>query len=226
MVRSGYSIAAALYPQDLVTDIVQALEAGLGIKTTTVGGGDSPLVRPVFQPAERINGKSLSYDQLVDILLLSPPGETQRAIARRVGYSESWLSRIIASDAFQARLAQRLEKDIEPERREVFRMRFASIEEEARGILHASLARLAERLQDPAGVPDELVVKSVAVTSKLLGYGARQEPATAPVNLHFHLEQLAQNVRNLHKAPTAIEGTFTAAPAPSGGDSSQPEQVK
>lgn len=206
-----------------MTDIAQVLKTGLGIKTTAEAGeGSAVVVRPVFQPAERINGKSLSYDQLVDILLLSPPGETQRAIARRVGYSESWLSRIIASDAFQARLAARLEKDIEPERREVFRLRFASIEEEARGILKASLERLAERMQDPAGVPDELVIKSVAVTSKLLGYGARQEPTAPPVNLHFHLEQLAKNVRNLNKAPINGESHAIPGARPTGEDSLLP----
>lgn len=167
-------------------------------------------------PAARITGKMLSYDQICDALLLSPPGETQGALARKLGYSQSWLSRIIASDAFQAKLAQRIEKDIEPERRETMRLRFASIEEEARGILLASLNKLAARLEDPAGVPDDLVVKSASMTSKLLGYGARQEPTHPPVNLHFHLEQLAQNVRNLNKAPSAvIEGTST--PVPTGG---------
>lgn len=191
--------------------------ASMGIQTSGSAGGGLSVGRPAFQPAERITGKSLSYDQLVDILLLSGPGETQRALAKRVGYSESWLSRIIASDAFQARLAERLEKDIEPERREIFKMRFASIEEEARGILKASLEKLAERLQNPAGVPDELVVKSIAVTAKLLGYGARQEPTAPPVNLHFHLEKLAANVRNLNKAPINGE-SYPVAPAPGGED--------
>jgi hypothetical protein len=179
------------------------------------GAIGSSVPRPPIQPAERISGKTLSYDQLVDILLMSPPGETQRALARRVGYSESWLSRIIASDAFQARLAERIEKDIEPERREAFRLRFASIEEEARGILLGSLQKLAQRLEDPAGVPDQLVVKSVEVTSRLLGYGARQDPAPPRVEMHVHLEQLANNLRNLNGAPKAIEGTCEEVTPPS-----------
>jgi hypothetical protein len=200
--------------------------ARIGIQPSSVAS-ESPAgvtVRPALvRPAERISGKTLSYDQLVDILLLSPPGETQRAIAAKVGYSESWLSRIIASDAFQARLAERIEKDIEPERREVMRLRFASIEEEARGVLLMSLQKLSARLQDPAGVPDELVVKSAAVTSKLLGYGARDNGSNpAPINMHFHLEQLAANVRNLNKAPSAIEGTFTAVPPAETGAPSVP----
>jgi DNA-binding Lrp family transcriptional regulator len=173
-----------------------------------LGGTVATVTRPAMQFGERISGKSLGYDQLVDILLMSPPGETQRALARRVGYSESWLSRIIASDAFQARLAERIEKDIEPERREAFKLRFASIEEQARGLLLDSLQKLTARLEDPAGVPDQLVVKTVEVTSKLLGYGARTEQPTARVEMHVHLEQLASNVRKLNRAPingTAVE---------------------
>ena len=145
----------------------------------------------------------LSYDQLVDELLLSPPGETQRSMARRLGYSESWLSRIFASDAFQVRLATRIEKDVEPERREILRLKFASIEEQARGILRASLDKLAARLEDPAGVPEQLIVKSVDVTAKLLGYGARKEQPPAKVEMHLHLEQLAGNLRRLNRAPVA-----------------------
>jgi hypothetical protein len=187
-------------PQDVL--------AAMGIANSSPEVGRPVTVaRPPMQFGERISGKSLGYDQLVDILLMSPPGETQRALARRVGYSESWLSRIIASDAFQARLAERIEKDIEPERREAFKLRFASIEEQARGLLLDSLQKLTARLEDPAGVPDQLVVKTVEVTSKLLGYGARRDEAPPRVEMHVHLEQLASNVRKLNKAP--INGTAT-----------------
>jgi hypothetical protein len=181
-----------------MNDAVRSALAGIGISA----------------PAERIGARAMSYDQLVDIFLLSPPGETQRALARRVGYSESWLSRIIASDAFQSRLAERIEKDVEPERREAMKLRFASIEEEARGILLGSLQKLAAKLDDPAGVPDQLMVKSIEVTSRLLGYGARNDPPAPRVEMHLHLEQLAQNLRNLNGAPKAdvIEGQCSPLP--------------
>lgn len=213
-IRGWYSIPARLATQDpRVSTTPAEVLAQMGIPAADVGGGDSP-PRPVLVlPSTRITGKMLSYDQLVDELLMSPPGETQRAMAKRLGYSESWLSRIIASDAFQSRLAERIEKDVEPERREMMRLRFASIEEEARGVLLTSLKKLAVRLEDPAGVPDELVLRSAAVTSKLLGYGARQDAPPQKVEMHVHLEQLAANVRNLNKAPSHIEGTFTALPA-------------
>lgn len=175
---------------------------------------------PGGNPPDRITGQSISYDQIVDELLLAPPGETQRALAKRLGYHETWLSRLIASDSFQVRLAKRLEQ-IDPERREIFRLRFATIEEEARGILLTSLHKLAARLEDPAGVPDQLVVKSVEVTSKLLGYGARTEQPSPKVEMHLHLEQLANNLRNLNGAPNAktLEGECSeVAPVPTGGN--------
>ena len=167
---------------------------------------------PVPVP-ERITSKNLTYDQIVDEVLLSPPGETQGALARRIGYTQSWLSTLISSDAFQAKLAERIEKHIEPERREMFRLRFASIEEEAKAILHRSLSILKERLYDPAGVPDQLVVKSVETTSRLLGYGARNEPAAPQVNLNIHIQELADNLRNLNRAPdVSVVATQPAGP--------------
>jgi hypothetical protein len=160
--------------------------------------------RPPIPLSERITGKTLSYDALVDIMLLSPPGETQTQIARRLGYSPSWLSRIIASDAFQAKMADRIEKDVEPERREMIRLRFASIEEEAKGLLQASLQKLSAKLEQPE-VSEELLVKTATMTSKLLGYGARNDLPAPKVEMHVHLTQLADNVRKLSRAPINSE---------------------
>jgi hypothetical protein len=158
--------------------------------------GDKPLIR----------GKDISYDQIVDALLLSAPGKTQTQIAREMGYTPSWLSRIIANDAFQAKLAARIEEVVEPERRAAFQARFAGIEEEARGILHESLRQLSEKLDNPAGCPDTLVLKSIEVTQRLLGYGAREEPRQPPVEMHVHLESLAENLRKLNSSPSANNG--------------------
>lgn len=197
----------------------QQFLSGLGISPSSAPSAGRPAGG---NPPDRITGQSLGYDQIVDELLLSPPGETQGHLARRLGYTQAWLSRLIASDAFQVRLAKRLEA-IEPDRREMFRLRFASIEEEARGILMASLQKLSDRLQDPAGVPDQLVVKSVEVTSRLLGYGARRDEPPAKVEMHVHLEELAQNLRKLNGAPSAqvIEGECQVIepPGPPGGRS-------
>lgn len=196
--------------------------AGMGIGPGP-GSGPGPGRPAGGNPPSRITGQSLGYDEIVNELLLSPPGETQRSLAKRLGYTESWLSRLVASDSFQTRLSKRLEA-IEPEKREIFRLRFASIEEEARGILLESLKKLSNRLEDPAGVPDQLIVKSVEVTSRLLGYGARAEQPPPKVEMHVHLNELADNLRKLNGAPSAqvIEGectTIATVPAGGGGQS-------
>lgn len=182
--------------------------ADLGI---AAGEGSSVLARV---PTQRLTATSLTYDQIVDEVLLSPPTETQGALAKRLGYTQSWLSRLISSDAFQVKLAERIEKHIEPDRREAFRLRFATIEAESRAILLGSLQKLSTRLADPAGVPDELLIKSASMTSKLLGYGARAEP-TAPqrVDMHLHLHQLATNLRNLNQAPNISDAVVATQPA-------------
>jgi hypothetical protein len=155
----------------------------------------------------------------VDELLLSPPGETQRALAKRLGYTQSWLSRLIASDAFQMRLAKRIE-ELDPDKREIFRLRFATIEEEARGILLTSLQKLSEKLNDPVEPEPDLLLKSAAMTSKLLGYGARAEQPAPKVEMHLHLEQLAKNLRNLNQAPSVLEGEFKTITGRSSGEAS------
>lgn len=173
-----------------------------------VAGRPSPAVGSV-QPPVRLTAASLTYDQIVDEVLLSPPAETQGQLAKRIGYSQSYLSRLIASDAFQAKLADRIEKTIEPERRDIFKLRFASIEEEARGILKRSLEKLADRLDDPVGVPDQLLIKSAEMSGKLLGYGARHDPAAPQrVDMHLHLHQLATNLRNLSAAPDVSDAVI------------------
>ena len=167
----------------------------------------------------QITTVSLTYEQIVDALLLSPPTETQGQLAKRLGYSQSYLSRLIASDAFQVRLADRIEKSIEPERQAAFKLRFASIEEEARGILKNSLRLLAEKLDqpDPDLIPAQLIIKSAEMTSKLLGYGARDLPGTPQrVDMHLHLHQLRDNLRNLNQSPDVSDAEIVVKSAASG----------
>jgi hypothetical protein len=198
----GYSWAVADAPGETGLNAVASVLQGLGIEGTPAE----------LSPPERITSKSLTYDQIVDELLLSPPGETQGALAKRLGYTQSWLCTLMASDAFQAKLHERIEKSVEPERQAAFKLRFASIEEEARGILKNSLRLLAEKLEQPAElIPPQLVIKSVEVTSKLLGYGARDVPGTPQrVDMHLHLHQLRENLMNLNQAPDVSDATIVA----------------
>lgn len=182
--------------------------------------------RPAPVPTGRqdIKKLSLSHDELIT-LLLANPFKTHREIAAFAGYTESWLSRIIASDCFQVRLAERLEKEIEPERRAAIRAHFASVEELAQGSLRRCLELMAERLDKPSeGIADQFLIKSTEMHAKLLGYGARVEPAVPPVNLQVHLHALGDNMVRLLRSKRAdvLEGEAQQQPQPSsaGGEES------
>lgn len=180
---------------------------------------------PAPSGRQDIKKLSLSHDELIT-LLLANPFKTHREIAAFAGYTESWLSRIIASDCFQVRLAERLEKEVEPERRAAIRAHFASVEELAQGSLRRCLELMAERLDKPSeGIADQFLIKSTEMHAKLLGYGARVEPTAPPVNLQVHLHTLGDNMVRLLRSKRAdvIEGE--TAPGASPGGTAENENV-
>lgn len=204
----SHGIQARFAPGSEIREIL-ALDASEALAGLGIAAQAPP---PVAVPAARITGKAITYDAIIDQMLANPL-RTQRELARLVGYTESWFSRLIASDSFQTRLAFRIDRDVTPEQQEAIRLRFASIEEEAKGILLASLRKLSERLEDPAGVPDQLLIENVKVTQRLLGYGARPENPAPRVEMHLHLERLANNLRTLDRAPVASDAEIVEKPA-------------
>src|ERR1035437_5639110 len=76
-------------------------------------------------------------------LLVQDPWITQNQIAAHFGYTASWVSTIITSDAFQSLLASRREEIVDP-------ILKATMEERFRGLVPRSLEMLAEKLNRPA----------------------------------------------------------------------------
>lgn len=122
-----------------------------------------------------------SHDAMID-LILTRPGITQTEIAATYGYTPAWVSNIIASDAFQAKLADRREQFIDP----VIK---ASIEERLKGLVVRSIAVLNEKLDQPQ-VSDKVALRALELGAKGLGIGghAPQKPTT--VNLYNLKERL------------------------------------
>lgn len=106
---------------------------------------------------------SWSHDAMIDIILANPT-LTQGQLAEKLGYSVGWTSRVIGSDAFQARLAQRKTEIINPEI-------IASFEERIQGLASQSLEVISRKL-DATSSP-ELAVKAFELSTKALGLGAR-----------------------------------------------------
>jgi hypothetical protein len=106
---------------------------------------------------------SYSHQALIDIII-SNPMVTQREMAARFGYTESWISSVIASDSFQEVLNLRREEIIDPVIKASIEERFKALVIESQRILMKKL----EVTQDP-----ELALGVLNGASKALGYGVR-----------------------------------------------------
>lgn len=104
-----------------------------------------------------------SHDAMID-LILQQPGISQGKIAEYFGYTEGWVSRVIGSDAFQARLASRKDEVVTPGV-------LAAMNEKLQGLAHQSMEIIAEKLQATKNA--DLALSTLEMTTKALGMGAR-----------------------------------------------------
>jgi hypothetical protein len=112
-----------------------------------------------------------THEDCIDAILANP-AVTQNELAARYGYTPSWISLIINSDAFQAALAKRRDEVISPELRATVEERFRALITESQKVLH-------EKLLQP-NCPPALALGVLGTASKALGYGARD----ASVNIN------------------------------------------
>lgn len=140
-------------------------------------------------PAGAIQKVNYTHDGMIN-LILANRGITQNAIAAHYGYSASWVSQVMSSDAFQARLMERAAEIEDPTLR-------ATVEDSLRGLVARSMEIIKEKLNGPAAsVPDNLALRTLELSTRALGYGAR-EATVVQVNVENHLEQLGGRLTNL-----------------------------
>jgi hypothetical protein len=106
-----------------------------------------------------------SHDAMID-LLIARPEIKQGEIALQFGYTQAWVSRVMNSDAFLARLAQRKSDIVDPSIA-------LTLDEKFRALADQSLDVIMEKLTVTKN-PDT-ALKALELTSKALGYGARQQ---------------------------------------------------
>lgn len=124
----------------------------------------SPPLEGTASAALAIGRVKYSHDAMID-LIMAQPGVKQQEIAKYFGYTNAWVSRIMNSDAFLARLAQRKADIIDP-------AIGLSIDERLRAVAAKSLDVVLEKLEL---VPSfEQALDAANMASKALGYGARQ----------------------------------------------------
>lgn len=113
-----------------------------------------------------------NHDAIIDFMIANPE-VSQGAIAKEFGLTESWLSRVINSDAFRARLAERKAEVIDPTLVQGF-------EDRLKGLAHTSLEIIQKKLDVSQNT--DLAFKSLELTTKALGFGARERGGVSVQN--------------------------------------------
>lgn len=104
-----------------------------------------------------------THDFLIDAIIENPAID-QKDLARKLGYTEGWISQIMASDSFQAAFERRREEMVDPVLRHNLEQQFKSLVLQSAQILREKL----EATRSP-----EIALKVMENASKALGYGAR-----------------------------------------------------
>lgn len=172
------------------------------------------------KPEGAIQKVSYTHDGMID-KIVSNPWISQGDLAKHFGYTEGWVSQVIASDAFQARLAQRKNELIDPALR-------ATIEERFKGIIVQSLEKLKQKMEDPASkIPYDALIRTAEMGAKALGYGAKVAAPQQNVQFVVNIPQKSTSseewarLHNLSAPRPALEVTSVEALPPAAGASAQ-----
>jgi hypothetical protein len=143
-----------------------------------------------------------THDAMIN-LIIADPCVTQYELAAKFGYTASWVSQVISSDAFQSRLAERSAELVDPTIR-------ATIEERFKALVLRSLEILRQKLDKPIEmIPDQLALRTLELSARAAGYGARiEQPPSPSGDMHVYLESMGEGLTVLlrRKRSEAIEG--------------------
>lgn len=103
-----------------------------------------------------------THDGMIDMIVANP-AISQADIAATFGYTQSWVSTIFSSDAFQARLAQRKDEIVDPAVRQ-------TLDEKFKALVYQSFEVLQRKLE--VNPSDDLALGVLEAATKALGYGA------------------------------------------------------
>lgn len=128
----------------------------------------SPPLQGTASSANSIRRVNYTHDAMIDFLIANPTA-THKDITAAFGYTQSWISRVINSDAFQARLAVRKGDIVDP-------TLVLTVEEKLRALTDMSLEVVMDKLALTKDA--NLAVKALELSTKALGYGARPQNVT------------------------------------------------
>lgn len=185
-----------------------------GVLTAPEGAPGTQLLRELSaadlpaRPQGAIQKIRYSHDAMID-MIVGNPWISQGELARNFGYTEGWVSQVIASDAFQARLAERKNELVDPHLR-------ATIEERYKGVIVRSLEVLMKKLEKPVDqIDDDLLIKGLDVASRAAGYGARAAQVEVKNNFVVQIPTKAASPEDWARAHAPQSGGGQVVDVPS-----------
>jgi hypothetical protein len=171
---------------DILDQLAEAVEAE--VQAAGVPPGGLPSHPPSFTGIQKVK---YSHEAMINLLISRQGKISQNELAAVFDRSPSWISQIMSSDAFQARLMERTKELVDPGI-------VASVEEQLKGQLSRSMEILREKLDRPiADIPDNLVLRTLELSSRALGYGTDNRTTNVQVNVNNHLEDLGGRLTDL-----------------------------
>lgn len=165
-------------------------------------------------PARRqITKIRYTHDAMIDMLIMKPE-ISQGELAAMFGFTQGWVSQVMATDMFKARLEQRREQLTDPTIRMTIAERFEAVTRRSLEVLQEKLAK------DPAAIPDNLVLRSIELGAKALAVGGN---APSPNPGGDHLTVLASRLLALQGRARSgevyeqLEAVEVVEPRPVGG---------
>ncbi len=156
---------------DMQTHIPEGRET-IDVTLRTVTIGVSPPLKGTEAAKNGLQRVKYSHDALIDHIIANPRVK-RKELAELVGFSEHSLSRIMNSDAFLARLAERKAALVDP-------TLVMTVDEKLRAIASKSADIVLEKLETTANV--DLALRTLETSTKAMGYGARAPQAPAVTN--------------------------------------------
>lgn len=182
------SVVGPMEPDD---DLARAIEQA----STPVGRQPQVNLQRGSKPPTAIQVDRVSYthDAVIDFIIAHPEA-SQGHIAATFGYTQSWMSILINSDAFQARLRERKGEIVDP-------ALLATVNDRFRGVLNRSLEKLADLLETPSPPPN-VILKAVELGAKGLdvgGFGRAQVNLPPQPPQGDRLKELAERLVSLQQ---------------------------
>lgn len=126
----------------------------------------APSPKPPVHPDSKAKGNQTIYKvshihESIINEMIADPTQTQQELAEKFGYSCSWMSRLINSDSFQARLAERRQEVMDPSIK-------ARLKDKLETVTMVALDSIQRKLESPEASA-ELALSSLGIIQQSLG---------------------------------------------------------